>query len=322
MQYKSLTVRSPCCSREESRARLVNTCTPCYDMHMQRALTGELLKAVSRSFYLTISHLPAEMREGIAVAYLLARATDSVADAASASVSRRAELLRCMAAAIAGLGEAAELVADLRRLPVPENPSEAELLSRFDEALAALRALPDAQQALVRTVLATITEGQLWDLSFFEEHTCVLSDEQTRRYTYRVAGCVGKFWTQLGLATMGERFCDPATEEDMVEAGQRYGCGLQLVNILRDREEDARRGRSYLCSDAAAWADRAERYLRDGLDYSRRLRTFRLRFACMLPALLGLKTLAALRRARLGKRVKIPRRAVYASALRAFFAAL
>lgn len=290
---------------------------------MQRALTRELLMAVSRSFYLTISHLPAEMREGIAVAYLLARATDSVADTAAASVSRRAEVLRKMAAAIAGQeGQSSELMAELRCLPVAENPSEAELLSRFDEALAALRALPDAQQVLVRHVLSIITEGQLWDLTFFEEHTCVLSDEQTRRYTYRVAGCVGKFWTRLGLATMGERFCDPATAEDMEEAGQRYGCGLQLVNILRDREEDARRGRSYLCSDSAVWADRAERYLRDGVDYSRRLGTFRLRFACMLPALLGLKTLSALRHARPGKRVKISRGAVYASVMRALWAAL
>lgn len=294
---------------------------------MQGELTGELLRAVSRSFYLTISWLPREMRQGVGVAYLLARATDTVADASGAPVAQRVQALRQMAAAVENpAGDAAaeaELAAALRGRLAPEHPREAELLARFHEALGALRALPPEQAEPVRAVLAVITQGQLWDLSFFEEHNCVLSDEQTREYTYRVAGCVGRFWTRLGLAAMGARFCDPAQAEAMEEAGVRYGCGLQLVNILRDVAEDAARGRSYLCSDPGVWHERAERYLRDGVDYSRRLRAFRLRFASMLPALLGLKTLAALRRARPGAaRVKIPRRAVYASMLRAFVAAL
>ena len=39
-----------------------------------------LLKGVSRSFYLTIRLLPAALQAPIAVGYLLARATDPVAD--------------------------------------------------------------------------------------------------------------------------------------------------------------------------------------------------------------------------------------------------
>ena len=46
------------------------------------------------------------------------------------------------------------------------------------------------------------------------------------------------------------------------------------------------------------------------------------RVASMLPALLGLKTLAKLRRAKPGKKVKISRLAVYGSILRAILAAL
>ena len=290
----------------------------------KEALTGGLLREVSRSFYLTITWLPREMRQAVAVAYLLARATDTVADTADAPLSRRMAALQQMAAAIAGESVDAEaMMHTLRHELRPGKASEAALLARFDEALAAARALPTEQLGPVRRVLATIIQGQLWDLSFFEEHTQVLSDEQTRLYTYRVAGCVGRFWTQLGACTLGAGFCPGAPSmPEMEEAGVRYGCGLQLVNILRDREEDARNGRSYLCSDPTVWLERAERYLRDGLDYSYRLGSFRLRFASMLPALLGLKTLAALRRAKPGKRVKIPRRAVYASMLHALVASL
>lgn len=286
----------------------------------QGTLTGDLLKAVSRSFYLTIKWLPKEMQPGVAVGYLLARATDSVADTAEAPLPRRTEALQMMQTAIAGEMPPG-LMPMLREVVKPAAASEAELLARFDEALSALHALPAQQQGLVRSVLSVIIQGQLWDLSFFEEHTQVLSDEQTRRYIYRVAGCVGRFWTQLGLCTMGALFCEPEQAELMQEAGVRYGCGLQLVNILRDQDEDAARGRRYLCTEPRVWADRAERYLRDGLDYSRRLKSYRLRLASMLPALLGLKTLAALRRAKPGTRVKIPRRAVYASLLRALLAA-
>lgn len=287
-------------------------------------LTGELLRAVSRSFYLTIRWLPREMRQGVAVAYLLARATDTVADTARASVPRRVAALRRMGAVIEGDTQALpELMAELRGGALAaETAAEVELLARFDEALGAMQQLPPAQVRAVRRVLGTILQGQLWDLSFFEEHARVLSDEQTREYTYRVAGCVGRFWTQLGVLALGERFCAAAEAEALEESGVRYGCGLQLVNILRDRAEDAARGRDYLCSDAAAWLSRAESYLREGVAYSRRLRGFRLRFASVLPALLGLKTLRALRRAHPGKRVKIPRRAVYAAMLRACLMAL
>ncbi|WP_052310651.1 squalene/phytoene synthase family protein [Granulicella mallensis] len=44
-------------------------------------LLGPLLKSVSRSFYITLRVLPVGMRDQIGLAYLLARATDTIADA-------------------------------------------------------------------------------------------------------------------------------------------------------------------------------------------------------------------------------------------------
>src|SRR5262249_60088695 len=43
-------------------------------------LTSALLKQVSRSFYLSLAVLPAAVRPPIALAYLLARAADTIAD--------------------------------------------------------------------------------------------------------------------------------------------------------------------------------------------------------------------------------------------------
>lgn len=281
-----------------------------------------LLKAVSRSFYLSMVWLPPAMRRGIALGYMLARATDSVADTSTAAAGDRVEVLRRMGQAVAGdlaEPELAELLRILRdeMADRQEKPAEATLLRRFGECLAMLRQVSSEERRLIRKVLASIVEGQLWDLTYFAGRPAVESDDETHRYTYMVAGCVGEFWTELGLATMGAGFCNPERREIMVQAGVRYGRGLQLVNILRDMAEDAARGRAYLCSDPVLWQGRAARYLNDGLDYARRLGSFRLRFTAMLPALLGIKTLRLIAQRAGVERVKISRLAVYASLLNA-----
>lgn len=281
-----------------------------------------LLKAVSRSFYLSMVWLPPAMRRGIALGYMLARATDSVADTSCAASDKRVAVLRQMGLAIAGELPEDELQTLLRTLrgemaDAQSKTAEAVLLQRFDECLKLLEQVSAEERMLLRQVLATIVKGQLWDLTYFAQRSQVEADADTQRYTYMVAGCVGEFWTSLGLVTMGPAFCASDRREVMTKAGIRYGQGLQLVNILRDQAEDASRGRSYLCSSPVVWLGRAERYLADGVDYARRLGTFRLRFTAMLPALLGQKTLRLIAQRAGNERVKITRGAVYASLLNA-----
>lgn len=291
-------------------------------------VTGELLKSVSRSFFITIRFLPRQMRPAVALGYMLARATDSVADTAAAPPEQRDAVLKDMAVVIAGEaddGQRDSLLAKLRDViaPAVSHAGEQCLLREFGNCINALQTFDATQRALIRKVLATIIEGQRWDLSAFAVHDTVQSDEETRRYTYSVAGCVGEFWTELGYAALGEKFCEPDRQSLMTQAGVRYGQGLQLINILRDMEEDAARGRHYLCSSPDKWLSRAESYMNDGLDYSRRLGMFRLRFASMLPALIGKRTLKLLRATGTGHgKVKIKRRSVYACMLQALFLSL
>lgn len=283
---------------------------------------AELLKAVSRTFYLSMRLLPQEMRRAVSLGYLIARASDSVADTSAAAPEQRLAVLQLMARAVTGAADADETESLLTRLGgvmarAQQNPAEFRLLRFFGDYLTALFALPTPEREPLQRVLATIIEGQCWDLTAFRTADTVADDEETRRYTYRVAGCVGEFWTALGYAVLGERFADPAKQDIMTRTAVRYGQGLQLVNILRDMEEDAARGRHYLCSDPQLWLSRAERYLNDGVDYSRRLRSFRLRLASVLPALLGLKTLRLLRRRKGTERVKISRACVYLTLVQA-----
>src|SRR4051794_23346886 len=63
-------------------------------------LGRDILKAVSRSFYLSIRVLPAGTRGPIGLAYLLARASDTIADTATAPVDERLRALACLSRAI------------------------------------------------------------------------------------------------------------------------------------------------------------------------------------------------------------------------------
>ena len=125
-------------------------------------------------------------------------------------------------------------------------------------------------------------------------------------YAYRVAGCVGEFWTEIGFAS--EEPFARESRETLLEWGANYGRGLQLVNILRDVPEDLARGRCYLPGEkdpepsdlqevAAEWRKRAREFLADGFRYTAALRGTRLRTATGLPALLGCRTLDLLDRA-------------------------
>ncbi len=286
---------------------------------------NNLLSSVSRSFYLSMRFLPPVMRPGVALGYLLARATDTVADTVDMKVKARLHLLKMMGEAIAGQAKERDLIPCLNHLAelgaVQTHRGEGELLCRFGECLRLTKRLPIKELQLIREVADIIVKGQSWDLEYFNEHDAVTEHEQLERYTYLVAGCVGEFWTKLGLLTMADEF-SIAPQEQLMEWGRHYGMGLQLVNILRDREEDAERGRRYLPDDDdAIWFKQARDWLKEGELYAETLRCARMRFSTVLPARIGLETLELLElkeRLEAKNKVKVPRKRVYGHMWRAF----
>ena len=55
-------------------------------------------------------------------------------------------------------------------------------------------------------------------------------EEELNDYTYRVAGCVGEFWTQISLNHLFE--VHAAKEAQLFENAVLFGKALQLINIL------------------------------------------------------------------------------------------
>lgn len=318
----------------------------------QQFLLTSLLRDVSRSFYLTLKLLPDEIRPKISLAYLLARATDTIADTRLMPREKRLDLLRALhhrfaSPQLRGLELPATEWSVLLQLHAPS--PETALLTRLDQCFEILATFHADDQRLISDLLQTITSGQLFDLETFppeneRDLTALKTPADLDRYTYLVAGCVGEFWTRLCTAHLP--FPDSWRDAKMEPDAIRFGKGLQLINILRDLPRDLRLGRCYIpetelakhqlspadllrpetlprfrpCYDAHIQL--ALDHLDAGWRYTLAIPSAHknLRIACALPILIGIKTL---RRLRVSDQIlnsdapiKISRPAVYALLVR------
>jgi len=294
-----------------------------------------LLKKVSRSFYVSLRLLPGPMRPSAGLAYLLARTSDTIADSARADCGLRLQALDHFSAQINGEAECRSWPGDL--ILAVKDEDERELLTMSHRLVEWSRQTPAGEQRLIKEVMRTIISGQRYDLELFgaaqaDQVVVMPSARQLDDYTYRVAGCVGEFWTRLGFETMGEDY-SKSPRERLVELAVDYGKGLQMVNILRDLPRDLAQGRCYLpVADPANTDDllklhqqqciHARELVLNGFTYASELHGRRLRMASVLPAMLAKDTLDLLTDAdwdRLKAGVKITRSRVYANLLGSLF---
>ncbi|MEI6714134.1 MAG: phytoene/squalene synthase family protein [Verrucomicrobiota bacterium] len=309
---------------------------------------GALLKAVSRSFYLSLRFLPEPTRGPLALGYLLARTSDTLADSESRPLNERLDALSAFDSAIQN--ETAFCL--LREFPqfCVNHPGEQKLLEHSSELQDTFLSQPPEVRAELRQVMQTIIGGQRDDLHRFgqasaENPAALQTPIELQQYTYAVAGCVGEFWTRICALSLPEFATGPQTT--LREEGRKFGQGLQLVNILRDLPNDLRAGRCYLpaqelvalgltpasllSSGEAArpvfltWLNTASEWLEAGTRYEERLQDPALKFSVSLPRVLGQKTLETLSRTpslEAKTRVKVTRSTVLLSALDTAFRAI
>ena len=283
-----------------------------------------LLRRVSRSFYLSLAVLPSAVRPTVGLAYLFARAADTIAD--TRLIERGARIVHLEAlrsefeTPVAG-----QLAAIVEAAVAASLPAERALLERLPQCFTAYRALDPHDRHRVMALLTTIIDGMVQDLRVFPgEDEGKLEALETRadleRYTYLVAGCVGEFWTDVHAAHRPRlRHWDLTA---MRRLGVRFGQGLQMTNVLRDLPRDLRSGRSYLPRQDLARLGLSPRDLLDprahvaarpllvellnvtldhyeaGWQYTFAIPAAeaRMRLACAWPLLIGLRTLDLLAR--------------------------
>jgi len=311
---------------------------------------NNLLKGTSRSFYLTLRVLPGAIRPQIGLTYLLARTSDTIADTELVPLEQRLDALHKLRDRILGSSTAPLNFGELAKQQ--GSPAERVLLEKAEDSLTSLQKLSPADLKLVRDVLTTIMGGQELDLRRFasasaENIVALETAAELDDYTYRVAGCVGEFWTRICRAHLFPNA--RLDEKQLIADGVRFGKGLQLVNILRDLPADLKKGRCYLPTqklDAAKllpetllspanearflplfreYLDKAESHLAAGWTYTNTLPfgQYRVRLACAWPILIGVRTLDKLRAANvieLQQRVKVSREEIRAIVKRSILA--
>ena len=283
----------------------------------------KLLETTSRSFYPTLKYLPKKIRGQIGLLYLLARVADTIADS---KVGETEELIEALTQYNDVAQGRKQDLPDLMELAkIQSNPDEGELLRNVQKVVDALSMYEKDDQVRMLECLDIIVSGQILDLQRFGiareggNISSLQSEEELDDYTFRVAGCVGVFWTKMSLAHMMK--LSKEKEELFFENGIRFGKALQMINILRDIPEDLRFGRCYIpghrleehgltpndlldSSNIAkfrppydTYLDLTSEHLDAAVEYIRMIpdRQLRLKAASMLPVLIGQRTVTLLR---------------------------
>lgn len=302
------------------------------------AKIDKLLETTSRSFYPTLKYLPKKIRGQIGLLYLLARLADTIADSKHGETDVLLDLLNKYNDVAQGRSRKLPDFNDLAEIQT--NPHEAELLMNAEDVIEGLSEYEEGDRQRILECLEIIVGGQVLDLQRFGPAkeggniSSLKTNEELDDYAYRVAGCVGTFWSKMSLAHL--MTLPPEKEKVFLEKGIQFGKALQMINILRDIPEDLRFGRCYIPSEALAehglepedilgdsnlevfrplydsYLDLTNIHLEAATDYIRMLpdKQFRLKASCMLPVLIGQRTVTLLRTGNIldsNERIKVTR---------------
>lgn len=207
-----------------------------------RSLITDLHATVARQHALFVRILPQPIDLYTMNYYLVFRMIDTCEDAEVPFEIREEALQRIAQSLPDGIDWARAM---LRHRPGVA-PAYGRLFAVADKVLAACDAFPADIRDAIRATAHEMAEGMLVFLRASQEADAgrFLRDwEELDRYCRAVAGCVGELSTEIFRLT-------GAIAEDAGQRGKPGGAALgnylQLVNVIRDRSEDAaRRGRDF-----------------------------------------------------------------------------
>ena len=323
----------------------------------EAVLLRNILKQVSRSFYLSLIILPKSVRGPMGLAYLFCRAADTIADTRILPHHERLAALHAFRTQFQKDSLSRVDINLLQQMVQDHLPhgsaGERQLLLHLHDCFHIYGRLSSGDQCLIRNLVLTLTQGMEMDLACFPGDTPAdlraLPDMASlERYTYYVAGVVGEFWTTLCSANL-RAFRNYRDRQKLSSLGKRFGQGLQLTNILKDVGKDLQCGRCYLPADELqklnlqahdlldpaslpqvrpliiSLIDHALDHLDHASYYVRQLprRALRVRLSCMWPLLFAVQTLEQVCRSEAllshQARVKISRQAVYCTIARSLW---
>jgi farnesyl-diphosphate farnesyltransferase len=185
------------------------------------------------------------------LAYLFARAADTIADTSLIGRAERLQYLKQFRAQFTDNGVQRKEVQTIQSALVAHQTDSAErvLLQRLDECLSIYDGFGPGDQQRIRWLMRVLPDGMIMDLTLFpgesvRDLAALQTQDELDQYTYYVAGCVGEFWTRMVCAHRPAMARWDLTV--MSAMGVRFGKGLQLTNIVKDLARDLQNGRCYV----------------------------------------------------------------------------
>jgi len=195
--------------------------------------------------------VPADVRDQVSLAYLFARAADTIADTELIDRPRRLDFLGQLKGQFISDQISWGQIREIQRAmgPLQRDSSERVLLERLEDCFKLFQEFSPDDRRCVQRLMTTLTQGMEMDLSVFpgtsvKDLVALKTIDDLDRYTYYVAGCVGEFWTDLMCAH--RRALASWNVREMSDVGVRFGKGLQLTNIVKDIAHDLQKGRCYI----------------------------------------------------------------------------
>ena len=191
-----------------------------YDLAQSYADCTRLARAAGSSFYPCFRLLPPEKRQGMVALYAFMRHTDDLADDETIDIETRRQQLTAWEASLQ------QMLTD--QANTGSNDQQATILPAVADTV--------RRFAIPQEYLIAVIDGVRRDLTPCHYKTF----DELAEYCHLVASAVGLACIRIWGADDYEKLIEPA---------RACGLAFQVINILRDINEDLDRGRIYLPSD-------------------------------------------------------------------------
>jgi farnesyl-diphosphate farnesyltransferase len=276
------------------------------------------LDRVSRTFALNIRVLGKRLKMPVLLAYLYMRIADTIEDDADLSAEEKVSLLKKFSQAVSIGGQSIDEFTEA--LPKNWEGSEKQdcvLCCNAGLVIPLLSEYVDPVAKAIKKGVEEMCEGMaefvLRQSQLANDWFTIETESDLDRYCYFVAGLVGNMLTEL-FCFASKNF-DEGRQKKLREKAVSFGLALQLVNIMKDMQNDSKRKVCFVpmefCrkhginsaqqlfspetpqekknSVISELAKKAKRHLQDAKDYIKTLPRYehRMRLFCLWPSLMA-----------------------------------
>ncbi len=209
------------------------------------AALGQLLEKTSRTFALAIPLLPEPTQTDVGLAYLVLRIADTLEDADNLTTEEQIASLHEFASLLENpdVSRAFKFAQEWAVRQPSANPAYQELLERTPQVISHLLLRDQWVQSLILRETRRTVIGMCRFLAAGDRELRSLAD--LRLYCYYAAGIVGELLTEIFVRRIPLR----SSRAELFSDARAFGEGLQLVNIVKDADDDDRCGRRFLPVD-------------------------------------------------------------------------